>query len=198
MQGEAGEGVTILSAKKKLIAIAKDELIMFLKAYEANPCSWTNIIAEMMVNVTGLHQDLQDLYRRYTVKQLKLRLSTKLGKLMATPLEKIADDEIRDQIRKIKDLELRLTVPKTPAVNKDVDARETAAVVDNVPPQNAGHNSENEQQPTSSQADTHRKKLADGMSSNDTEKSSTSPPPKKKKKRAKRTTLDLAREYQLL
>ncbi|CAC5412867.1 unnamed protein product [Mytilus coruscus] len=148
--GCEGEGVTILSAKKKLIAIAKDELIMFLKAYEANPCSWTNIIAEMMVNVTALHQDLQDLYRR-------------------------------NQIRKIKELELRLTVPKTPAVNKDVDAGKTAAVVDNVPPQNAGHNSENEQQPTSSQVDTHRKNLADGMSSNDTEKSSTSPHQRKRR-----------------
>ncbi|VDI35282.1 Hypothetical predicted protein [Mytilus galloprovincialis] len=146
MQGVAGEGVTILSAKKKLIAIAKDEIIMFLKAYEANPCSWTHIIAEMMVNVTGLNQDLQDLYRRYTVKQLKLRLSTKLGKLVATPLEKIADEEVRNQIRKIKELELRLTVPKT--VNKDVDPRETVAVGDNGPTQNAAHNSENEQQPT--------------------------------------------------
>lgn len=102
----------------------------------------------------------------------------------------------RNQIRKIKELELRLTVPKT--VNKDVDPRETVAVGDNGPTQNAAHNSENEQQPTSSQVDTHRKNLADGMSSNDTDKSSNSPPPKKKRKRAKRSTLDIARENQLL
>ena len=90
-----GEGLTILASKKKIIPIAKLELAHFLTAYQENPCSWPNILAKMMENLPSMPPGVQDLYKRLSVKQLKVRLSTKLGKLMATPLDKIKDDDIR-------------------------------------------------------------------------------------------------------
>ena len=91
----SGDGLTILASKKKIVPITKIEVIHFLKAYEENPCSWSKILEKMSEIYTSLPIDAQQLYLRSTAKQLKLRLSTKLGKLMTTPMDKLTDDEIR-------------------------------------------------------------------------------------------------------
>ncbi|CAC5396464.1 unnamed protein product [Mytilus coruscus] len=82
--------------------------------------------------MASLPDDAKLLYEQATSKQLKSRISTKFGKLMATKQEKIAYELIREECKKIKDMEEKLTkkddvdnAAKKTSTTKTADIRET-------------------------------------------------------------------------
>lgn len=82
---------TIIGKKRSVIQVSDQETILFLKSYQMFPCSWEKIVDYMRKNIQTLPVDATGLYQKSTYKQLKLRLSAKLGKLLKTPKEKITN-----------------------------------------------------------------------------------------------------------
>ena len=78
---------TILQRRKKGIKISDQECLMLLRAYQVNPCSWERILESIQENSHTLPSDAKALYSSATKKQLKDRLSTKLGKILLTKLQ---------------------------------------------------------------------------------------------------------------
>ena len=75
---------TIIQRKKK------NYTCVFLKGYQLHPCSF--YVTERCEN---LPDEALKYYKVATKKQLKSRLSVKLGKLQQTPLSSIANESIR-------------------------------------------------------------------------------------------------------
>ena len=64
------------------------EILMVLRAYQAHPTCWTEIINDIKSNVHNLSEEARRLYENATNKQLRDRISTKFGKSLqetATP-----------------------------------------------------------------------------------------------------------------
>ncbi|CAC5395830.1 unnamed protein product [Mytilus coruscus] len=114
----SGDQLTILAAKrKKPVPILKPEIMLLFTAYLSYPCSWPKIIQSMRGNMQYLSEEVQQLYKGATEKQLKTRLSTKFGKLVATTLEMIPDIDIRNEVEKIKNMEMRFATKRPIAQN---------------------------------------------------------------------------------
>ncbi|XP_076071893.1 uncharacterized protein LOC143043493 isoform X1 [Mytilus galloprovincialis] len=105
---DASAAPTILMKKKKSVFLSEKEVLLLLKAYQAFPCSWDKIIDHMKQNSNSLPEDAKKLYCEATVKQLRSRLSTKFGKLLTSSTEKISNDQIKDEILKVKEMEEKL------------------------------------------------------------------------------------------
>ena len=75
--------------------MTKEEILVFLRAYQAHPTRWADIIDEVKDNLQGLSQEAKDLYRTSSNKQLRDRLSAKFGKLIRLDSNSIKDLEIR-------------------------------------------------------------------------------------------------------
>lgn len=88
------ETATILRKKKTNLTIAREEVLMMLRAYQLHPCSWGEIIADIRGNLPQLPPAVRDHYNQASVKQLRERLSLKLRKLLAAK-SNIKDEEIR-------------------------------------------------------------------------------------------------------
>ncbi|XP_052085180.1 uncharacterized protein LOC127722334, partial [Mytilus californianus] len=113
-------GPSILKRKKKIVAVSDQELLLMLRAYQTHPCSWDRIIDTVKENIHTLTNDAQDLYKNCTNKQIRTRLSVKLGKLLALPADKIKNIMVKyvfmstiynilEELAKVKILETRLT-----------------------------------------------------------------------------------------
>ena len=79
----------IFSAEKKGYQNFRPRVLMLLRAYQVNPCLWERILESIQENTHTLPSDAKTLYSSATQKQLKDRLSTKLGKLLLTPADKM-------------------------------------------------------------------------------------------------------------
>ena len=71
------------------------KLSSFLKGYQRHPCSWDRILNCVTERCENLPDEALKYYKVATKKQLKSRLSVKLGKLQQTPLSSIANESIR-------------------------------------------------------------------------------------------------------
>ena len=71
------------------------KLSSFLKGYQRHPCSWDRILNYVTERCENLPDEALKYYKVATKKQLKSRLSVKLGKLQQTPLSSIANESIR-------------------------------------------------------------------------------------------------------
>lgn len=68
---------------------------MLMRAYQVHPCSWDKILDSIKENNHTLPSAAKTLYDTASRKQLKDRVSTKLGKLLLTHSEKIANLSLR-------------------------------------------------------------------------------------------------------
>lgn len=88
---------TIIQRKKKIthVSISDAEIALLLKGYQLHPCSWDRILNYVTERCENLPDEALKYYKVATIKQLKSRLSIKLGKLQQTPLSSIANESIR-------------------------------------------------------------------------------------------------------
>jgi hypothetical protein len=88
---------TIIQRKKKIthVSISDAEIELLLKGYQLHPCSWDRILNYVTERCENLPDEALKYYKVATKKQLKSRLSVKLGKLQQTPLSSIANESIR-------------------------------------------------------------------------------------------------------
>ena len=88
---------TIIQRKKKIthVSISDAEIELLLKGYQLHPCSWDRILSYVTERCENLSDEALKYYKVATKKQLKSRLSVKLGKLQQTPLSSIANESIR-------------------------------------------------------------------------------------------------------
>ena len=88
---------TIIQRKKKNtnVSISDVEIELLLKGYQLHPCSWDRILNYVTERCENLPDEALKYYKVATIKQLKSRLSIKLGKLQQTPLSSIANESIR-------------------------------------------------------------------------------------------------------
>lgn len=133
---------TLLQKRKKNVKFCKEETLVVLRAYLSHPTKWTDILDEVKHNVHQLTPEAKELYQNGTVKQLRDRMSSKLGKLMSQDTESIQDLDIRSVVSQVKRLERRLVtrypvVAPQPAVapqpqpaNQDVRDAAAAALSD--------------------------------------------------------------------
>jgi hypothetical protein len=89
--------ITIIQRNKQIthVSISDAEILLFLKGYKVHPCSWDRILNYVTERWENLPDEALKYYRVATKKQLKSRLSVKLGKLQQTPLSSIANESIR-------------------------------------------------------------------------------------------------------
>ena len=88
---------TIIQRKTKIthVSISDAEIELLLKGYQLHPCSWDRILNYVTERCENLPDEALKYYKVATKKQLKSRLSVKLGKLQQTPLSSIANESIR-------------------------------------------------------------------------------------------------------
>ncbi|CAC5420273.1 unnamed protein product [Mytilus coruscus] len=91
-----------------------------------NSCLSTQKMAESTVDMQDFNQDLQYLFRRYRIKQLKFLLSK------AVQIDSHTGDKNRNHVKQITKMELMLRKPQTPHINKHNDVRKTVSLADNV------------------------------------------------------------------
>jgi hypothetical protein len=84
---------TIIQRKNKIthVSISDSEIELLLKGYQLHPCSWDCILNYVTERCENLPDEALKYYKVATKKQLKFRLSVKLGKLQQTPLSSIAN-----------------------------------------------------------------------------------------------------------
>ena len=83
---------TILSAKRSKIAFTDEEKLVFLRAYQAHPCSWLEIIETIRENLLSMTSiSARAFYATSDNRTIKLRLSTKLSKMLAAPDKESTD-----------------------------------------------------------------------------------------------------------
>ena len=88
---------TIIQRKKKIthVSISDAEIELLLKGYQLHPYSWDRILNYVTERCENLPDEALKYYKVATKKQLKSRLSVKLGKLQQTPLSSIANESFR-------------------------------------------------------------------------------------------------------
>ena len=86
---------TILMKNKKSIPVSEKDILMSLKSYQIHPCSWDKIIDHMKANLETFPYDAKILYDDASNTQLRSRLSTKFGKIIATSTEIITNEDIK-------------------------------------------------------------------------------------------------------
>ena len=85
-------GKTILGKKRTKVCFTTDEKLLFLRAYQAHPCNWGDVIETMRENMQCVESDSTKQYYATTDRKLiKDRLSTKLAKMLEAP-DKEPDD----------------------------------------------------------------------------------------------------------
>ena len=87
--------------RRKIVPTSKQEILLLLRAYQARPGSWNDVVLEVKENI-HLPKAGPEMYKRSTQKQLRNRLSTKLEKVMAADICCIKDHEIRSDFYLIK------------------------------------------------------------------------------------------------
>ena len=70
--------------RRRKVPFSNEEIILILRAYQANPSYWTEIINDIKANLEQLSPGHQRLYQGSSVKQLKDRVSNKSGRLLHT------------------------------------------------------------------------------------------------------------------
>ena len=85
---------TFLQRRRKPVRFSKQELLVVLRAYREHPSRWDEILGDIRENLDLFPEAAREIYRVATVKQLRERISSKLGKLIATR-DAIQDDDIR-------------------------------------------------------------------------------------------------------
>lgn len=75
--------------------MTKEENILLIRSYLQNPVRWPDIIQTMKDNIHQLNEETQQFYEHATRKQLKERLTSKIGKLMKIRLDAIEEDDLR-------------------------------------------------------------------------------------------------------
>jgi len=89
-------GPTILKRKmKKVVLVSDQETVLLLRAYQQYPCSWDKILKHVKADIHTLADDTNQLYESATIKQLKSRLSVKLGKLLGMAEDKITNTMVK-------------------------------------------------------------------------------------------------------
>ena len=83
----------LMSKRKTMIPIGKEETLMLLRAYKCHPGAWSEIIDDIKLNMEGLPGKVQVMYSTASTKQLRDRLGVKLRKLLAST--KIDNTQIR-------------------------------------------------------------------------------------------------------
>ena len=73
----------------------KNYTCVLLIGYQLHPCSWDHILNYVTERCENIPDEALKYYKVATKKQLKSRLSVKLGKLQQTPLSSIANESIR-------------------------------------------------------------------------------------------------------
>ena len=88
---------TIIQRKKTIthVSISDAEIELLLKGYQLHPCSWDRSLNYVTERCENLPDEALKYYKVATKKQLKSRLSVKLGKFQQTPLSSIANESIR-------------------------------------------------------------------------------------------------------
>ena len=88
---------TIIQRKKNIthVSISDAEIELLLKGYQLHPCSWDRILNYVTERCENLPDEALKYYKVATKKQLKSRLSVKVGKLQQIPLSSIANESIR-------------------------------------------------------------------------------------------------------
>ena len=81
--------------RKRNVKFDREEILLLIRSYMEHPCSWPDIVKTMQDNLIHLSNAAQEMYTSASEQQLKERLSTKLGKMVASKLEDNADEEIR-------------------------------------------------------------------------------------------------------
>lgn len=92
---------TLLAKKKLKIKFTDDEIICILRAYIAQPTSWTDVISDVKGNFDRLPDTTRHLYTTVTTKQLRDRMSTKLSSLMGKDADSVKNEQIRYGILKL-------------------------------------------------------------------------------------------------
>ena len=68
--------------------------MLVLRAYQANPTSWSLVLEDVKSNVEQLSTEARELYNSASTKQLKDRISSKFGQLLVN-FSNIKDLDIR-------------------------------------------------------------------------------------------------------
>ena len=80
---------------KKVVLVSDQETVLLLRAYQQYPCSWDKILKHVKADIHTLADDTNQLYESATIKQLKSRLSVKLGKLLGMAEDKITNAMVK-------------------------------------------------------------------------------------------------------
>lgn len=81
--------------KRMSVRISKEETLLLVRGYLLYPVKWVLVIGFLRRHLAELPADAQRLYGVATTKQLRERISTKLGKLLTCNANLLLDDEIK-------------------------------------------------------------------------------------------------------
>ncbi|KAL4224838.1 hypothetical protein ACF0H5_015534 [Mactra antiquata] len=98
------EAGPLLIRKKRRVDFCKEEIIMILHAYRAHPTRWADVVEDVKSNLNVLPEPTRQLYETGSDRQLKDRISSKLGKLVAAGAH-IQDEDIRREVDLVRALE---------------------------------------------------------------------------------------------
>ncbi|KAL4229612.1 hypothetical protein ACF0H5_009999 [Mactra antiquata] len=94
----------LLLWKKRRVDFCKEEIIMILRAYRAHPTCWADVVEDVKSNLNVLPEPTRQLYETGSDRQLKDRISSKLGRLVAAGAN-IQDEDIRREVDLVRALE---------------------------------------------------------------------------------------------
>ncbi|KAL4240510.1 hypothetical protein ACF0H5_001301 [Mactra antiquata] len=94
----------LLLRKKRRVDFCKEEIIMILHAYRAHPTRWADVVEDVKSNLNVLPEPTRQLYETGSDRQLKDRISSKLGRLVAAGAN-IQDGDIRREVDLVRALE---------------------------------------------------------------------------------------------
>ncbi|MES9879524.1 MAG: hypothetical protein ABW185_01430 [Sedimenticola sp.] len=81
--------------RMKKVTISKEESILIARAYVLHPSKWSDVVQDIKQNLDQLPKKARELYQTATDRQLRDRVSTKLGKLTSIPLASVEDADLR-------------------------------------------------------------------------------------------------------
>ncbi|KAL5022584.1 hypothetical protein ScPMuIL_001739 [Solemya velum] len=111
--------------RKRNVPCTKEETLLLIRSYVADPVNWTNVIDEIKANLHQLSRPTRDLYNTATRNQLRNRLSSRIGKLLREQPQDIEDADLRMAMVDLQRQENRMRVGNRD--NAPDDARDILA-----------------------------------------------------------------------
>ena len=87
-------GKTLLGRRRLKVIFSDQEKLLLLRAYQAHPCDWNNVISTMRDNLDNLpNEKVRNFYKEASIKSLKDRLCGKLSGMLKNSEKE--SDEVR-------------------------------------------------------------------------------------------------------